>query len=383
MQPSAPFRSFTQAGAVALCGLLGMSGTAQAQDFSFSGFGTLALGRSSGDCESNSAMASAYSGACTRSIVDWGHGGVYLPSTSARPESRLGAQGKLVLSPDWSATVQLTARALDEQHLNLEWAYLTYKINPDWALQLGRKRLPLYYYSDFQDIGYAYNTVRPSPDVYGWDVVNYNGASLSWSKDVGDWSLRAEALLGSETSRKNPYSKLVSDDPKDIKWSGIGGLAFEFGRDWFTGRLSYVRSKFQQTDRKSGTVETLLSGKTRVNQSFLGLALNGDIGDWVLRSEFGQTDRAGLGYKAKFNLLTAGYRVGAFTLTGGISGYKETTPYPADYEPVHDRGALLALRYEVHKGGALKLQYDKVTDRGVAPFAGSSRLLSASYDFVF
>lgn len=195
--------------------------------------------------------------------------------------------------------------------------------------------------------------------------------------------MRSEFLFGSENSRKNPYSRLVSDDPMDVKWSGIAGVAFEFSREWFTGRLSYTRSRFQQTDHHSGVVQTLLSGKTRANQSFLGLALNGDIGNWVLRSEFGSSDRAELGYKANFYLLTAGYRFGAFTVTGGASEYRETTPYPADYVPVRDRGALLALRYELHKGGALKLQFDKVSDRGAAPFAGSAKLISASYDFVF
>lgn len=104
---------------------------AQAQEFSVSGFGTLALGQTSGACETNAAMASAFNGPCTRAIADWGHGGVYTTSLSGKPESRLGVQGQARLSSDWSATVQITSRALDEQHLNLEWAYLSYKINPD------------------------------------------------------------------------------------------------------------------------------------------------------------------------------------------------------------------------------------------------------------
>ncbi|MEH0166290.1 porin [Roseateles microcysteis] len=377
-------RAFRSSSAVLALALGALAAPAAcAQDLSLSGFGTLALGRSSGSCESNAAMASAYTGYCTRAIADWGHGGVYTPSTSAKPESRLGLQGQAKFDANFSATVQLTARSLEEQHLNLEWAYLTARLSPDWTLQLGRKRLPLYYYSDFQDIGFAYNTVRPSPDVYGWDVVNYNGASLAWSRDVGEWTLRAEALAGSENSKKNPYSRLVVDDPMDVKWSGITGLVLEFSRDWFSGRLSYTRSQFQQTDHNTGVVLATLSGKTRVNQSFLGAAFNADIGAWTLRSEVGRSDRAELGYKASFYLLTAGYRIGAYTLTAGTSQYRETTPYPADYVPVVDRGSLLALRYELHKGGALKLQYDRISDRGSSPFAGSARLLSASYDFVF
>ncbi|MEF3019424.1 hypothetical protein V3478_33245, partial [Pseudomonas aeruginosa] len=86
---------------------------------------------------------------------------------------RAGVQGEWQLDPQWSAVAQITARTLQDQHVKLEWAYVTYAPTPEWKLQVGRKRIPLYYYSDFQDVGFAYNTVRPSPDVYGWDVVNY------------------------------------------------------------------------------------------------------------------------------------------------------------------------------------------------------------------
>jgi hypothetical protein len=350
-----------------------------ALDFSYSGFATLALGRSSGAC-TEGALSDRYNLGCTRFIADWAHAGVYRDTWSAKQESRAGLQGTLRLSPELSATAQVTARALEDQHLNLEWAYLSYKFSPSLTLQLGRKRLPLYYYSDFQDIGYAYNTVRPSPDVYGWDVVNYNGASLSHSSNFGELSVRSELLLGSENSRDNAYSKMVVNDPKDVRWSGIGGAAVEVSYDWFSGRLSYVRSKFRQIDRATGAVEVDPSGP---RQSFLGLALNGDVGNWVIRTEFGSSDRDLIGYKAKFYLATVGYRLGDFTLTGGSSAYRETAAAGSGYNPVKLRSELLALRYELHKGGALKLQFDRVRDQGAPAYVGNSRLLSATYDVVF
>ena len=39
---------------------------------------------------------------------------------------------------------------------NLEWVYGAYDINANLALQAGRKRLPLLFYSESQDIGMAY-----------------------------------------------------------------------------------------------------------------------------------------------------------------------------------------------------------------------------------
>lgn len=352
---------------------------AQAQEFSGSGFASLVMGRTFGGCVAGN-LAPKFNSACTRYIADWGHAGVYDEDFSASPESRLGLQGSVKFNPQWSATAQVSARALKDQHVNLEWLFLSYQIAPEWTLQVGRKRLPLYYYSDFQDVGYAYNTVRPSPDVYGWDIVNYNGASLSHATDVGAWTLRTEVLGGGEKSKKNPYSSLYYEAEKTVEWGAVGGATFEFSRDWFTGRLSYVRSKFKQTDRASGAVEVDSSGP---KQSFLGLALNADWGDWIARSEFGRADRKTINYKANYFLATLGYRMGKFTLTGGASAYRESSYDEEQYSPVKVRSALLALRYEVHKNAALKLQFDDVKDSSRVPSAGSARVLSASYDLVF
>lgn len=356
---------------------------AQAQELKASGFASLVLGRSQGACQTH-ALAARYDGSCTRYVVDWGHGGVVTDEWAADVETRAGLQLDWKLSPQWSATVQVSARTLKEQALNLEWAYLSYAISPEWKLQVGRKRIPLYYYSDFQDVGYAYNTVRPSPDVYGWDVVNYNGASLSTSQTLGQWTMRAEVYGGSEKSRKNPYSRLFGDDPPDVSWSGIAGGSVEFNQDWFTTRISYTRTQFSVRDRATGARQTLYDGSTKAQQDFLGLALNGDWDEWQWRSEIGKARRMdAAGYDASFYLATLGRQFGTYTVTVGQSGYRERTNFPADYSPVKLSTTSLALRYEVHKGGALKLQLDRVRDRSAATFSGNARGLHLAYDVVF
>lgn len=363
--------------------LVSFAAPASAQDFKLSGFASLVAGRTSGSCQPH-ALASRYDSTCTRTVVDWGHGGVVTDEWAIDVESRAGLQLDWKFSPQWSATAQVSARTLKDQALNLEWAYLTYAISPDWKLQVGRKRIPLYYYSDFQDVGYAYNTVRPTPDVYGWDVVNYNGASLSTTQSLGDWSLRAEAYGGSEKSRKNPYSRLFTDEPPDVTWSGIAGVSLELNRDWFTTRLSYTRTNFSIRDRATGERVELFDASTKAKQDFLGLALNGDWDEWQWRSEVGKARRMdAAGYDASFYLATLGRQFGTFTLTGGYSGYREKTNFPLDYSPVKLNTTSLTLRYELHKGGALKLQLDRVRDRSSSTFSGDAKGLHLAYDVVF
>ena len=369
----------------ALLVTLGLSGAAQAQDFKFSGFASLVAGRTGGACVATEALAPHYASTCTRYIADWGHGAVYDEDLALNKETRAGLQGEFKFNKQFSATAQVTARTLKDQHLNLEWAYLSWAPTPEWKVQVGRKRMPLYYYSDFQDVGYAYNTVRPSPDVYGWDVVNYNGASLSTTRSLGDWTVRGEVYTGTEKSKDNPYYTLFQDEPTEVQWSGIQGLSLEVSRDWFTGRISYTRSDFRVRDQASGDYAELFDGSTRSKHSFFGLVLNGDWDEWQLRSEFGKASRMNAaGYDADFYLVTLGRQFGAFTLTGGLSAYKENSVFSIDdYVPVKLKTSTLALRYELHKGGAVKLQFDRLRDTSSAALTGHARVLSVAYDMVF
>ena len=375
-------RTAAAARSFAVLALLSLGLPLQAMENTFSGFGTVAAGRTFGGCVDGTAMAPSYSAHCTRYIADWAHAGVYTPEWSASEESRIGLQWTGAFTDSLSATAQAVGRLNVGQKVGLEWAYLTYKINPSWSVQLGRKRLPLYYYSDFQDIGYAYTSIRPSPDVYGWDVVNYNGGNVDYTTDVGDWSLRGSVFAGSETSRKNAYTTLIYDELKDVKWDGIAGAWLEVNHDWFTARVSYTESIFQQIDRATGEVDELYFGRFKGHQRFYGVALNADYDDWIARSEFAAADRSTQGYKAKYFFVTVGHRIGDFTPAATLSAYLEKSTVP-DYDGVRNRTASFSLRYEVNKSSALKVQLDRDIDSSSVPYTGTAKAVAVSYDFVF
>jgi hypothetical protein len=190
--------------------------------------------------------------------------------------------------------------------------------------------------------------------------------------------------MGAEKSKDNPYFTLFSADPTEVKWSGISGMTLEFSKDWFTGRVSYSRSKYQARDQTTGEAFILYDNSLKASQDFLGFAFNGDWDEWQLRSELGKAKRSNaVGYDADFYLITLGRQFGSFTVTAGMSAYKEKALDLNTYDPVKLATKSLALRYDVHKGGALKLQLDRVSDKGNPIYTGNSRVLSLAYDVVF
>ncbi len=357
---------------------------AAAVEFETSGFASLVAGRSYGQCQSNVGIAEPFARECTRFITDWSHAGVYVPHWSVAPETRLGLQGTATLDARWSATAQVVARTNEAARLALEWAYVTFKPSADWTLFVGRKRLPLFYFSDFQDVGYAYTWLRPPPDVYGWDVVNYNGANLRWQKTLANWNFKVDVFGGAERSKDNAYSTLMyADQPKEVRWTHLRGATLEFSRAWFSGRAVWIENDFEQIDQNSAMPDMLNSGETRGRQRITGLSMNIDAERWLVHGEYSVFDRSNFQYTARAYMLAAGYRLGKFTPMATLSGYAETSPF-ATYAPLVMRSQALTLRYELADSMALKLQLDHFGDRSPQGlYSGSARALSIGLDMVF
>ena len=358
------------------------AGLASAANFEYSGFASIVAGETFGSCTPNNTVSDYYNAPCTRYVADWAHGGVYTPSLSFKPESKIGLQGSYTFSSQFSATVQVVGRMADGAAADLEWAYVTYDIDPAWTLQVGRKRLPLYYFSASQDVGYTYPWVRLPPDIYGWDAVNYNGANATYRTMLGAWSLKSNLFAGDETTHNSAYAKLSYDAPKDIKWERIRGADLELNREWFTARLTYIISDYQQIDRASHQPDVLASGNTEGKQKIYGVSINLDIDSWLARSEYSVFDRSDFQNTSNAWMIGVGRRLGKFTPMATVSSYRETTPFPAAYTPVNWITQSLSVRYELAASSALKLEVDRLHD-GPNTYAGDANVVSMSYDLIF
>ena len=364
------------------CILLCVGSPAFALSFQYSGFASIIAGETFGRCATDVATSDYYTRYCTRYIADWAHAGVYTPDWSFKPESKVGLQGTLGLLSNLSATAQVVARDTVDPKVDLEWAFLTYDATPSLTFQVGRKRLPLYYYSTSQDVGYTYDWVRPPPDIYGWDAVNYNGGSAMYRTRVGSWSVKGEVFGGSERTNNSLYARLSYDAAKDVEWPAIRGGDIEVSQSWFTIRGTYIVSNYRQIDHATGVADTLASGQTTGRQTIYGVSANIDAGSWLVRSEFSVFDRGKFQYSSHAWMLAAGYRIGKFTPMLTASRYHEATHFPDAYTPAGWVTHSASLRYDLGSSSDLKIELDRFRD-GHNIFAGSASVVALSYDVVF
>lgn len=319
---------------------------------------------------------------CPCYVADWSNAGVYGEHLSLAQESRIGVQGTYTLTPQASFTGHVVSRGTNGNP-DLAWAFGSYKLDGNWEVQLGRKRIPLYYYSDFQDIGVAYPWITPPPEIYGWEATNYNGASLRYSREMGDSQLTASVFTGQEKNKKSLYQKLYYPAGNtEVQWNNILGADLEINRGPLTLRAVAM----------SADVKTLnTNGANPIDDKAVlktyGLAVNLDMNQWFVLSEFAKLsrDHAENHYKVTAPALTlgAGLRLGQWTPFLSYSRYTESTTdssqYP-DLSAYHHASA--TLRYDVAAGTAVKVQLDRQID-SANNFGGHTRVLRVSYDRVF
>ncbi|WP_019676140.1 porin [Arsukibacterium perlucidum] len=349
--------------------------------YQFNGFGTVAVGKVlSGDV----ADPDFVSYKCPCFITDYNNGGIYQSNDgwSIQEESRIGAQLNVNFTDRLSLVTQVMARAVDSE-LSLEWAYLSYDLTDKLTLQAGRKRIPLYFYSEFQDVGFAYIWLRPPQTLYGWEASNYNGANLRYTENFSDWSMTANIYAGSETVDDAPYNSLYDSVPQDSRWDKIRGVDIELNRDWFTARLIYMTSENSTTERPDS--DAFYSPPT--DQTVLGLSLNADFGDWFVLSEMNlnkREDKAdGLTIRSPASMVGAGYRYGKWTPFVSWSRFWDKSNNLELYEPERFTDTSFTLRYDINNNSSIKAQINRLQDKSLYNFVGNSTVAAISYDFIF
>ena len=331
---------------------------------------------------------------CPCTIQGWEYAAVYQKSKGWQfdQESLLGVQIKKEFSPTLSATAQLVVRALNPNHGSrptVDWAYVTWQPSADsnWTFQAGKFRIPLYYYSDYLYIGYAYPWVRPAPDVYGWPIYAYYGANASYRTQLGasDWAATFHAWTGGYTQKNDAYdTKIYWTDPTHESWKNIVGGSIAANNGVFDVRamlMHYKDSLWQ--DGPNGSRNYLLQVQDQSTR-IMGISANMDYKNWLVKTEvdrYEQVDAAkGLNGIYKYALAGVGYQFGAWTPMFTMSRYRTVAA------PIEGRNTrYLSLRWDFRRNTTLKLQYDITKDKSEYsyPFFGDSKLLSISLQGVF
>lgn len=267
-----------------------------AMDIQFTGFGTAAVGTVIGNNDE------PY-------LVDPVSGGTYDDEIRFEPETLLALRAIAPINQDFNAVLQVTAKGAEHYDAFIEWAYIEYQFNPETSVSVGRYRLPLYFYSDFLDTGYAYHWIRPPTDLYSVPVSTLTGAHIRNSHYFGDLGVTTQVWYGAET---DDAEEVIADITKS---QGIN-VTFEY--QWFQLRLVHHTLQLG-IEVKPFLVETpgglvlVTPDPFKDKVAFQAIAFMADLGAFTVRSEFTEVDNEALSDKEHSGYGSVGYRVGLFT----------------------------------------------------------------------
>lgn len=152
------------------------------------------------------------------------------------PQSSGGLQAKKKLDDKTSVTMQLYAEGdVDSYNARMKWLYVTYKPDFHSTIRVGRIGLPVYYFSDFLHVGYAYHWISPPEAVYPFDVT-INALDYIYESQWGSWDWTYEMFAG----QGDDYLPLIHS--RVITRNMLGASLSVSRADWLTIRGMIART---------------------------------------------------------------------------------------------------------------------------------------------
>lgn len=185
---------------------------ASLEDLSISGFGSVGMGKADN--------AVGYAG-YTDEHLEW------------EQETLGGLQFDFQINDRAKFVTQIVANSRYDYDPKFEMAYVSYDFD-SFTARAGKLRLPLFFYSDYVDLGYAYPMIRPSQETYENIVLKgYTGAELLVPIDFEDSTLLLQPVLGIAT--------VDEDDSSigEVKLDKMMGLSANWNFNDLTLRGSY------------------------------------------------------------------------------------------------------------------------------------------------
>jgi hypothetical protein len=150
----------------------------------------------------------------------------------------LGLQVQKQVNDSTSATGQLVSRGSDDYSTEAAWAFVTYAANDDLDLRMGRLRIPFFQYSDFLEVGYAFNWIRPPSEVYRVPFSSLDGVDLTQRFSSGSIDGSVQVYYGRFQGDFNTGTDVYASD-----YRNFAGLALSANMGNFGTRLSYHQAE--------------------------------------------------------------------------------------------------------------------------------------------
>ncbi|MCP4320665.1 MAG: hypothetical protein GY787_02150 [Alteromonadales bacterium] len=243
---------------LALIGMIfGVAQAASLEDINISGFGSVAFGKSNNNV---------------------GYAGYSSDSWNTSQDTLSGLQLDANINDKAKFVVQVVANGRYDYDIAVEMAYVSYEFEALTA-RAGKLRTPLFMYSDYLDVGYAYPMLRPSQELYEkFMFSSYMGMDLLIPVEFEDSSLVFQPIVGIGEINERDSGGLGK-----VTLDKLFGLTMHWYVDDFTLRGSYISAK---TDYSGDGDVGMFDGK---KGHFISLGVQYDNGDLLAMVEAADT----------------------------------------------------------------------------------------------
>ena len=185
-----------------------------------------------------------------------------------------------------------------DPNLRITMAKLKYEAHESLNVDMGLLPANLWLISQETLISYTYPWMRPPLDVYfSADVISMAGAGISYSRELGDFTVSAKLQFGDPVYKDTPW-----DSQTTVSSAGTYGRFSEITVEYdnMLGRIAYAESLEStlyfdnmqpQTSTDENGLETVYERES-VSEvkfkkvTFFALGFRGDIGDFSILSEY-------------------------------------------------------------------------------------------------
>lgn len=290
--------------------------------------------------------------------------GVYDNNFRFDAESVVGLQTQAVISDKLRGTVQLVAKSYNNYDAAIDWAYLSYNLKPNLTLNAGRFRLPLYYYSDFLDVGYAYYWVRPPVEVYSTHTATLEGVNLYHTSIIGDVEIATQAWYGADkTTQESEFGATTYDSYNNT------GINTQLEWEWLKVRLLYLSTDV--------TADSFYYDPIEVDVTFKAAAFMIDHGNFIWRSEITETASDQSDDVAWY--ASAAYTLGDFTphVTHARIHSETDSRFP------DSTSNTVGVSWNFHPSAVLKLEYTDTEQESLTLPTMNGCMISTAIDILF
>ena len=171
-----------------------------------------------------------------------------------RKFNKLGLRMDVDYNENLEFAAQVVAYGANNYDPEFDWIYARIKLSSEFSADVGKIRVPLYMYSDFIDVSYAYEWLNPPVVIYGNTFFKtFDGGKISYLTDIGDWSSEVILFTGStEQDFVTTGKELTVEIDRTV------GIAWTVDYEWVALRAVYAELDVSLTG--FDVIEDMLGG---------------------------------------------------------------------------------------------------------------------------